>query len=92
MQHPTFSLWPGGGPGLCMQGPDRRRLHPREQGLRELTVQRPARPSAIVVVSSHGAVPTFSFTASAAPGMVDDLHGFPPETDPVSSFCLGIDP
>ena len=80
MRQPTVYLCHGGGPWPWMQGPLRQMLHRLEQGLRALPAQLPARPSAIVVVSSHWEAPAFSFTAAAAPGMVYDFQGFPPET------------
>lgn len=80
LRQPTFFLCHGGGPWPWMQGPIRQMLRHLEQGLRELPAQLPARPSAILVVSSHWEEKDFSFTSSAAPGMVYDYHGFPPET------------
>lgn len=53
MRQPAYFLCHGGGPWPWMQGPIRRLLRQLEQGLRELPAQLPARPSAILVVSSH---------------------------------------
>ena len=80
MRQPAYFLCHGGGPWPWMQGPIRQLLRHLEQGLRELPAQLPARPSAILVVSSHWEEKAFSFTSSAAPGMVYDYDGFPPET------------
>lgn len=78
MRQPAFYLCHGGGPWPWMQGPIRQLLRHLEQGLRELPARLPRRPSAILVVSAHWEEKAFSFTASAAPGMVYDYHGFPP--------------
>lgn len=39
-----------------------------------------AKPDAIVVISAHWEEPVVSITASAAPGLLFDYYGFPPET------------
>lgn len=80
VRQPTFYLCHGGGPWPWMQGPIRQLLRNLEQGLRELPARLPGPPSAILVVSAHWEESAFSFTSSAAPGMVYDYHGFPPET------------
>ncbi len=79
-RQPTFFLCHGGGPWPWMQGPLRQMLRNLEKGLCEVPSQLPAKPSAILVVSSHWEEKAFSFTSSPAPGMVYDYHGFPPET------------
>ena len=81
VRQPTFCLCQGGGPWPWMQGPIRQLLRNLEQGLREPPARLPRPPSAILVVSAHWEERAFSFSSSAAPGMVYDDRGFPPETD-----------
>lgn len=77
---PAFFLCHGGGPWPWLQGAMRRMFSGLERGLLAVPVQLPARPRAILVVSAHWEELAFTVTASAAPGMVYDYTGFPPET------------
>lgn len=76
---PAFFLCHGGGPWPWMQGPLREGLRGLERGLLAVPGQLPRRPDAIVVVSAHWEAPAFTVTSAAAPGMVYDYSGFPPE-------------
>lgn len=80
MRLPTYFLCHGGGPWPWLHGPLRQMLARLEQGLLAVPAQLPARPRAVLVVSSHWWEDTFTVTSSAAPGMVYDYSGFPEET------------
>jgi aromatic ring-opening dioxygenase catalytic subunit (LigB family) len=77
---PTFYLSHGGGPWPYMQGEFRARFAKLEAALRDLPRQVGAKPSAILAVSGHWEDPGFAVMASAAPPMIYDFGGFPPET------------
>lgn len=79
MRLPTFYLCHGGGPWPWMQGPLREMLRGLEEGLHAIVRGLPARPRAVLVVSSHWEEDVFTLTAADAPGMVYDYQGFPAE-------------
>jgi aromatic ring-opening dioxygenase catalytic subunit (LigB family) len=76
---PTFYLTHGGGPWPYLQGDMRLRHSGLEESLRELPGELPQRPQAILVVSGHWEDGDFAVMAAAAPPMIYDYGGFPPE-------------
>jgi aromatic ring-opening dioxygenase catalytic subunit (LigB family) len=76
---PTFYLSHGGGPWPYMQPAARQPFARLEQSLRQLPLQLPRKPEAILVVSGHWEESEFAIMASAAPPMVYDYAGFPEE-------------
>jgi aromatic ring-opening dioxygenase catalytic subunit (LigB family) len=60
-----------------------------EQSLRELPLQLPRRPEAILIVSGHWEEKDFAVMAAAAPPMVYDYGGFPEELYHISYPAAG---
>ena len=81
----TLFLSHGGGPLPLLGDPDHQKM---VGALRGLAAGVP-RPSAILVISAHWeeAVPTL--TASAAPALLYDYYGFPPESYQIQYLCPG---
>lgn len=77
---PTFFLSHGGGPWPYMNGPMRDNHAWLEQALAAIPDQLPQAPKAVLVVSGHWEEPRFTLSSGAAPGMIYDYYGFPPET------------
>ncbi len=76
---PSYFLCHGGGPWPYLQGPFREQLRGLETGLLDVPRQLPQRPRAVLVVSAHWITDDFAVSTAAAPGMVYDYAGFPPE-------------
>jgi aromatic ring-opening dioxygenase catalytic subunit (LigB family) len=77
---PALYLPHGGGPSFFMTGPRKERYLETEMFLRGLAQTLPAKPKAILVVTSHWETAVPSFTGGANPGLIFDYYGFPPET------------
>lgn len=77
---PTFFLSHGGGPWPYMNGPMREHHAWLEQALAAVPAQLPRAPRAVLVISGHWEEPEFTLSSAAAPGMIYDYYGFPPET------------
>ncbi|PTT79595.1 dioxygenase [Pelomonas sp. HMWF004] len=86
---PSYFLCHGGGPWTSMQGPFREQLRGLEAGLMDVPHQLPRRPRAVLVVSAHWVTDDFTVSTAAAPGMVYDYAGFPPEMYQVRYPALG---
>lgn len=76
---PTFYLTHGGGPWPYMTGEIRRHFAKLEESLKALPQQLETQPKAVLVVSGHWEEDDFAVMSSAAPPMVYDYGGFPPE-------------
>ncbi len=78
---PVFFLPHGGGPCFFMDWPgDANAWDGLARFLRGVTGTLQAAPKAIVIVSAHWERPTASVTSNAAPRLIYDYTGFPPET------------
>jgi aromatic ring-opening dioxygenase catalytic subunit (LigB family) len=79
VRFPTFYLSHGGGPWPYMQEEARRPFARLETSLRQLPRELAAEPEAILVISGHWEERDLAVMAGAAPPMVYDYGGFPPE-------------
>ena len=78
-RQPTFFVPHGGGPCFFMPDPAG---HWTRMGkfLRSLPGRLPETPTAILVVSAHWMTEGFRIGSGAAPSLIYDYYGFPPET------------
>jgi aromatic ring-opening dioxygenase catalytic subunit (LigB family) len=78
---PTLYICHGGGPWPYL-GPDwMNGTHARlAAALRDLPGTLPRQPEALLVISAHWEAPAFTVQTGAAPPMLYDYFGFPPET------------
>jgi aromatic ring-opening dioxygenase catalytic subunit (LigB family) len=77
---PTYFLPHGGGPCFFMDGPAARMWDPLAAFLRNVRSALPARPTAILVVSSHWEARQPTVTGRVDPPLIYDYSGFPRET------------
>jgi aromatic ring-opening dioxygenase catalytic subunit (LigB family) len=77
---PSLYIPHGGGPSFFMSGERKARYQATEDFLRSLLGLLPARPSAMLINTAHWETPVPAFTGGAAPGLIYDYYGFPPET------------
>jgi len=77
---PTLFIPHGGGPCFFMDWdpPDEWDRH--RQYLRGLSATLPERPKALLVISGHWEEPAFTVQCNAAPPLLFDYGGFPPQT------------
>ena len=80
MRMPTLYVPHGAGPCFFMDWDPPDTWKRMGDFLRGTLAALPARPSAIVVVSSHWEEPVFTIGAAERPGMLFDYRGFPPHT------------
>lgn len=73
---PVLFVPHGGGPMPLLGEPNHRELI----AFLQTVAQRLPQPSAIVVISAHWEEPLASISSKAAPGMLYDYYGFPPES------------
>jgi aromatic ring-opening dioxygenase catalytic subunit (LigB family) len=76
---PVLFLSHGGGPWPYVEGLRQQYAH-TEQELRGLAGRLPARPTALLMISSHWEAPRFSVATGARPPMEYDYGGFPANT------------
>src|SRR5436190_9528352 len=77
---PTYFISHGGGPWPWLTGRFRSYFDRLEASLHDTAREIGPHPKAILVVSGHWEAPRFTVQSGAAPGMVYDYSGFPPET------------
>ena len=80
MTLPTLYLAHGGGPWPWMDGLMRDCHDGLARSLAGLPAHLPSQPVAVLLVTAHWEAPVFTISAGAAPGMLHDYYGFPPET------------
>jgi aromatic ring-opening dioxygenase catalytic subunit (LigB family) len=83
MKQPAIFLSHGGGPCFWMDFPEPfgpRAFDHLRAYLAGLLESLPSRPKAILVVSAHWEQPKPTVGSAAAPGMIYDYFGFPPDT------------
>ena len=77
---PSLYIPHGGGPAFFMQGPMRTMFQPMSDYLAAIGETLPARPKGILLITAHWEAPVATLTGGAAPGLIYDYGGFPPET------------
>lgn len=80
MRQPTFYIPHGGGPCFFMEWSPPETWEPLRAWLAGLIGALPEEPAALLVATAHWEADPVRITASAAPGLVYDYSGFPPET------------
>lgn len=77
---PSIYIPHGGGPSFFMTGERKQQYQATEDFLRSIQQLLPAKPLAILLVTSHWEAQIPSFTGRAHPDLIYDYFGFPPET------------
>jgi aromatic ring-opening dioxygenase catalytic subunit (LigB family) len=94
---PTLFVPHGAGPCFFMDWNPRNAWDAMADFLKGVGASLPAKPRAIVLISGHWLLPTFSVTSAARPALIYDYHGFPPHTyelrypapgDPQLAACI----
>jgi aromatic ring-opening dioxygenase catalytic subunit (LigB family) len=80
MTLPTLYVPHGGGPCFFMEWTPRDTWDRMAAWLRSIPASLPAPPKALLVISAHWEAPVPTVTTSAAPPLLFDYSGFPPET------------
>ncbi len=81
---PTYFLSHGGGPWPFMKQQTGSTYDKLEASLADIVGQLGVRPKAVLVVTAHWEAAQFTLSSSAAPPMIYDFGGFPPQTYQIS--------